>query len=371
MTNPRLTTNSTGARGRGARRLAVAAVAALAASLLGASPAHAVTGGCSVQTAAVITSGQTETSDAYLCPDNREYWAIDLKIGEHLNVDTTPAPPSAFVEPYAFDIYGPNVGTTGNFLCQSDGSGPSRVSCIIPADGRYVLVTYGAGSFTPDVKTVRAQKGRVPGACDPVNAPSAADEVTQYSNGMVCQPSGAIQFWKMILHRGDMLKADSVAIPSSGNAEPFDLQVYGPSPSGLGTHLCGNSGLIGPAFSFRCRIRKPGRYVLAASNSGSFTPLVIHPTRTQVRAPARVRVGRRFSIVATVQSDTSDPIGICLFQERSGTRWVTAGRAHTTTGVCTAGVRASHRGTLGVRARFGGAKGWGPSTSAPVGVVVG
>ena len=155
----------------------IAAIAA-AASLLVASPAQAVTGGCSVASASVIQTGQTQTSDPNLCPDNKEYWAIDLKIGDSLSVDVNPAPPSVFVEPYKFDVYGPNVGTIGDFLCQNEGSGSSRVSCVIPATGRYVLVTYGAGTFTPTVKSVPRQEGRVAGACDPANTATATDRVT-------------------------------------------------------------------------------------------------------------------------------------------------------------------------------------------------
>ena len=54
-------------------------------------------------------SGQTQTSDAHLCADSREYWAIDLKIGDRLNIDVNPAPPSVFPEPYQFDVYGPEL----------------------------------------------------------------------------------------------------------------------------------------------------------------------------------------------------------------------------------------------------------------------
>src|SRR5204862_5863370 len=142
---------------------------------------------------------------------SREYWAIDLKIANRLNVDVNPG---AFVEPYRFDVYGPNVGTIGDYLCQNEGAGASRVSCVIPATGRYVLVTYGAGSFTPSVWSVPAQAGRVPGACDPTNAPAAADRGTQYSNGRVCSPSGSSQYWRIDLQRGDTLSVNSRQIAS-------------------------------------------------------------------------------------------------------------------------------------------------------------
>jgi hypothetical protein len=354
------------------RRFAVAPVAALAAvvaSLVGASAAHAVTGGCSVQSAPLIKSGQTQTSDPYHCPDNKDYWAIDLKIGDTLNVDINPAPPSVFEEPYLFDIYGPNVGTIGNFLCQSEGAGASRVSCVIPATGRYVLVSYGAGTFTPAVKSVPAQTGRVPGPCDPVNAPAAASQVTQYANGMLCQPSGSTQYWSMALHRGDILSVSSLAMPSSGNSEPFDLQVYGPSATALGAHVCGNSG-FGPAYSFSCPIQAAGRYVLAASNSGSFTPLVTRPTKTGVHVPRVVKGGGAIVMRATVRSDAPNPTGTCLFQKQSGKQWKTFARVHTATGSCKSRLRAPLTGKLHLRVHFKGAKGWGSSTSKPVTVVV-
>lgn len=345
----------------------VAALAAVAASLIGASPAKAVTGGCSVQTAPVIQSGQTQTSDPNRCPDNREYWAINLKIGDQLTVDLTPAPPSVFEEPYGFDIYGPDPGTIGNFLCQNEGAGPSRVSCVIPATGRYVLVSYGAGTFTPTDKAVKAQQGRVPGACDPVNTPTATSLVTQYANGMVCQPSGSTQYWAMTLHRGDTLSVTNLAMPSTGNSEPFDVQVYGPNPSSLGSHLCGDSG-FGPAYSFDCPIRQTGRYVLAAANSGSFTPLVIHPTH--VGRPVLVKGGGALAVKATVVSDAPHPTGTCFIQEQSGRRWVSVASVKTKTGVCKRRVTPIHRGKLRLRVRFKGAKGWASSVSKPVTIEV-
>jgi hypothetical protein len=350
------------------RRLAVAGIVALgaaAALLLAASPAHAVTGGCSVASAPLIQPGQTQTSDPNLCPDNNEYWAISLKVGASLSVDIDPAPPSVFVEPYGLGVYGPNVGTIGNFLCQSEGSGASRVSCLIPADGRYVLVSYGAGTLTPVVKTARPQKGRVLGACDPVNTPAAADGITQYANANVCQPAGSTQYWSMTLHRGDILNATSLAMPSSGNSEPFNLELYGPSPSSLGSQLCGNTG-FGPAYSVRCAIATTGRYVLAASNSGSFTALVIHPTRTDVARPALVQRSGVIGVRATVRSDVPQPTGTCFFQEQSGRRWVSVAHVGTTTGLCTYELRAAHPGTLLVRVWFKGAKGWASSTSKPL-----
>jgi len=344
------------------RRFALAPAAVLAAvtaSLLGASPAHAVTGGCSVQTAPVIQSGQTQTSDSSACGGGSQYWAIDAAIGDTLAVAANP-----LGQPWNLAIYGPNIGTIGDWLCQKAGAYASTTSCLIPAGGRYLIVTSGDVTFTPTMKAVRRQKGRVEGACDPVNTPAAESNVTQYANGMVCRPSGTTQYWSMSLHRGDTLTVNSLAIASTGNAEPFDVQVYGPSPSALGSHLCGNTGL-GPAYSFECPILKSGRYVLAAANSGSFTPLVTHPTH--IRRPQLVKGGGAAPLLvkASVQSDAPDPTGTCYIQEQSGHRWISVAHVRTTTGVIKRRVKAIHRGKLRLRIRFKGAKGWASSTSKP------
>jgi hypothetical protein len=354
-------------------RLLAAVASALLVALSGLThlhPARAAAGGCSVASAPTIRSGQTQTSNPHACPDARQYWAVDLKIGDALDVDVTPAPPSVFVEPFQFHVYGPNVGTIGDFLCAKTGADAGRVSCLIPATGRYVLVTYGAGSFTPKVTSVPAQNGRVPGACDPTNAPAAVDRVTQYANARVCAPSGRSQYWRVDLQRGDSLTVNSRQIASSGNAEPFDFRVYGPNSGSLGKPLCQNTGL-GPAFSVSCPIRASGRYVLEAANSGSFTPLVVRPTKVGVTAPRFVKGGGAIVIRAVIRSDAPNPAGTCTVQERSGSRWAAVARARPRKGVCRASVPAKRAGTVTLRVRFKGAKGWASSTSRPVKVVVG
>ena len=347
------------------RRFAVAPVVALAAvtaSFVVASPAHAATGGCSVQTAPLIQSGQTQTSNPSVCGGGSQYWAIDAVMGDTLAVAANP-----LGQPWGLAIYGPNVGTIGDWLCRNTGANASTTSCLMPATGRYLIVTEGDVTFTPTVKAVRRQKGRVEGACDPVNTPTAVSLVTQYANGRVCQPSGSTQYWAMALHRGDTLSVNDLAMPSSGNAEPFDVQVYGPNPSSLGSHLCGNSGL-GPAFSFRCPIRTTGRYVLAAANSGSFTPLVIHPTH--VGRLRLVKGGGALVLRTSVMSDAPHPKGTCFIQEQSGRRWVTVARVKTTTGVIKHRIKPIHSGKLRIRVRFKGAKGWASSTSKPATIEV-
>ena len=328
-------------------------------------PARAAAGGCSVASAPTIQSGQTQTGSPRACPDGRQYWAIDLKIADELNVDVTPG---VFVEPFQFHVYGPNVGTIGDFLCAKTGADAGRVSCLIPATGRYVLVTSGAGLFTPKVTSVPAQNGRVPGACDPASAPVAKDRVTQYSNARVCAPSGSSQYWHIELQRGDTLNVNSRQIASSGNAEPFDFRAYGPNP-GLGKPLCQNTGL-GPAYSVTCPIRASGRYVLEAANSGSFTPLVVRPTKIGITAPRFVKGGGAIVIRAVIRSDAPNPAGTCTVQERSGSRWAAVARTRPRKGVCRASVPAKRAGSVTLRVRFKGAKGWASSTSKPVSVVV-
>jgi hypothetical protein len=352
------------------RRLAALGVALMVGlgvlTLARPAPSRAAIGGCSVSSAPKIASGQTQRSDPNACPDSRQYWAIDLKIGDGLNVDIAPAPPSVFKEPYLFDVYGPNVGTIGDFLCEARSG---RLGCVIPASGRYVLVSYGAGSFTPMVTSVEGQNVRVPGACDPGNAPAAADRVTQYVNGRVCSPSGSAQYWRIDLKRGDTLNVNSRQIVSSGNSEPFDLRVYGPNPGALGNPLCQNTG-VGPTFGFSCPIRASGRFVLEAANSGAFTPAVTHPTKVDLTVPALVKGGGAIPIRALIVSNAPNPSGTCAVQEQSGSRWVTVAKVRTTGGACNARVPATRRGTVRLRVRFTGRKGWASSTSKPRTVVV-
>jgi hypothetical protein len=217
---------------------------------------------------------------------------------------------------------------------------------------------------------VPVQSGRVRGACDPTGAPAAADRVTQYANGRVCSPSGSSQYWHMDLQRGDTLNVNSRQIWSSGNAEPFDFRLYGPNPGALGSPLCGNSG-FGPAYSLTCPIRTPGSYVLEGANSGSFTPLIVRHTTTEVTAPRFVNGGGAIVIRAIVRSDAPNPAGTCVVQEQARARWTAVARARPLDGVCRARVPATRTGTVTLRVQFKGAKGWKSSTSRPVRVRVG
>lgn len=237
--------------------------------LLHAAPARPA-GGCSVASAPVIASGAVQTSDPNACPDGRQYWAMNLKIGDTLNVDIAPSAPGGGFGHYEFDVYGPNVGTIGNPLCGNAYSSPSKLSCLIPAAGRYVLVTSGAGSFTPETKSVPAQAGRVAGACDSATAPIVSEGVTQYANSNLCEPSGTSQYWKIDLRRDDMLRV-SIA-PFGPFGASISLGVYGPNVGAIGSPLCAQ-GYSGPG-ELSCSIRSTGRYVLATAHAGLFTPLV-------------------------------------------------------------------------------------------------
>lgn len=357
-------------RSCGMRRFAALTVAVLAgfAGLLlqGSAPARAAAGGCSVASAPTIQPGQTQTGREKACPNGLQYWAMNLKLADTLNVDVTPG---VTVEPYQLSIYGPNVGTIGSPLCVKDGAGPSRVSCLIPAAGRWMLVTSGAGSFTPSVKSVPAQTGRVAGACDPANAPAAPDRVTQYVSGNVCRPSGTAEYWRIDLLRGDVLNVNVRPIVSSGTAEPFAVRVYGPNPGSLGKPLCANVG-VGTT-TVTCRIRRSGGYVIEGDYSGSFTPQIVRPTTTRVTGPRFVKGGGAIVIRTVVRSNTPNPVGTCVVQQRSGSSWAAVARVRTRGGVCSARVPETRRGTVTLRVHFKGAKGWASSTSRPISVVVG
>ena len=201
-------------------------------------------GGCSVASAPVIASGAAQTSNPNGCPDGRQYWAMNLKIGDMLNVDIAPSAPGGGFGHYEFDVYGPNVSTIGNPICGNAYASLSKLSCLIPAAGRYVLVTIGAGSFTPAAKSVPAQAGRVAGACDPATAPTVGSGSTQYANSTLCEPSGASQYWKIELRGGDTLRVNVAPFGPFGAS--ISLGVYGPNVGTIGSPLCASASRATP-----------------------------------------------------------------------------------------------------------------------------
>jgi hypothetical protein len=131
------------------RRLVVALMAAIAAVSVVSTASASTPGSCSPASAPTIASGLTESSDSNACPDSNglQYWAMDLQVGDTLTVNGTPMTDSLSV-----DVYGPNVQTIGDPLCSSVYNGnPFTLSCVIPRTGRYLLVTHGAGPFTPQI----------------------------------------------------------------------------------------------------------------------------------------------------------------------------------------------------------------------------
>jgi hypothetical protein len=329
--------------------------------LLHAAPARSAAG-CSIASAPVIASGAAQTSDPKACPDGRQYWAMNLQIGDALNVSIAPSGGSHI----EFAVYGPDVQTIGGPLCAQAYGGPDKLSCLIPAAGRFVLVTTGPGSLTPVVKRVPAQAGRVAGSCDPATAPTVGSGVTQYANSSLCEPAGTSQYWKIELHRGDTLNVNIAPFGTFG-ASIF-LGVYGPNVGAIGNSLCGN-GYSSPA-TVSCAIRKAGSYVLATTHAGSFTPLVTHPTQTTVTAPGIVKAGGAIRIAASIHSNVLYPTGTCVVQELSASRWSTVSRATTTTGACSARLVLTHRGRVLLRVHFVGRRGWASSTSKSITVLV-
>ena len=240
-------------------------------ALLHVAPARPA-GGCSVASAPVIPSGAAQTSDPNACPDGREYWGMAMMIGDTLNVTIAPSAGSHI----DFAVYGPDVQTIGGLLCEQAYSGPDKLSCLIPAAGRYVLVTTGPGAFTPVVAGVPAQGGRVAGACDAATAPIVRAGVTQYANSNLCEPSGPSQYWAIELRRGDTLRVNIAPFGPFGAS--ISLGVYGPNVGTIGIPRCAQ-GYSGPG-QLTCPIQRDGRYILATAHAGSCTPLVAHPAGT-------------------------------------------------------------------------------------------
>ena len=249
----------------------IALIAAIGGmTLVSAAPANAA-GGCSAATAPVIAPAATQTSDGSACSGGLEYWAMSLQDGDTLNLSGVPGPPAGVL---SLDVYGPNVQTIGQSLCSADYNGvPFSASCVIPANGTYLIVANGSGSFTPTITSVPGVPQPVQGACDSVSAPSAASKVTQYANSQVCQPAGSLQYWAMSLHVGDTLNLSGVPGPPAG---ALSLDVYGPNVQTIGQSLC-SADYNGVPFSASCVIPANGTYLIVANGSGSFTPVVVHP----------------------------------------------------------------------------------------------
>ena len=91
----------------------------------------------------------TQYTNSQLCQSaaGLQYWAMDLQVGDTLTVNGTP-----MTDGLSVDVYGPNVQTIGDPLCSSVYNGdPFTLSCPIPRTGSYLLVTRGAGPFTPQI----------------------------------------------------------------------------------------------------------------------------------------------------------------------------------------------------------------------------
>jgi hypothetical protein len=274
-------------------------------TLVSAAPGDA-DGGCSPATATVIAAGVTQTSDGTACSGGPQYWAMSLEDRDTLTLSGVPGPPAGEL---SLDVYGPDVQTIGQPLCSGDDNfGPFSVGCVIPATGQYLIVANGSGSFTPTITSKPGAPQPVAGTCDSVSAASVASDVTQYANSQVCQPSGNLQYWTMSVPIGDTLKLSGIPGPPGGE---LSLDVYGPNVQTIGQPLCSADDNFGP-FSADCVIPSTGRYLIVATGSGSFTPVVVDPLITALRR-AVDRWGRshRRSTIS-VRASAPRALTVCL-----------------------------------------------------------
>jgi hypothetical protein len=175
-----------------------------------------------------------------------------------------------------------------------------------------VLVSTGAGSFTPIVRSVPARPGRVAGSCDPATAPSIRAAVTQFANTELCAASGGWQYWTTRLRIGDTVTVALNTLPLIGG---FSVELTGPDQDFAGsTPLCAARPAGGHA-RLICLIPASGRYAIALHGvSTAMTPTVRRP-RAQpgrvagacsiARAP-RVRVGITQFAHTKLCSDTGE-----------------------------------------------------------------
>jgi hypothetical protein len=287
---------------------------------------------------------------------------MNLDIGDSLSITIAPSA-GADLDVAA---YGPDTQTTGRALCKQAATEPGTLSCLIPAAGRYVLVTTGPGSFTPVVRQAPAQVGRVAGACNAAAAPILRSSVTQYANSNLCEQTVTSQYWKIDLRPGDTLSATITPFDLFGGS--VSLGVYGPHLGTTGKPLCAQR-YSGPG-RLSCAIPRAGRYVLATAHAGSFTPLVTHPTHTVVRGPYSIRFGGTIPIAVTIGSNMSSPTGTCIVEEEVAWRWSAILRVRATTGTCNTRVTPDHRGSASLRVHFVGARGWASSMSTAITVFV-
>ena len=112
-------------------------------------------GQCSSSAAPSAPAGVTQYTNSQLCQGlgGNQYWAMNLQVGETLSVNGVPIPSSGGASYMSLDIYGPNVQTIGQPLCNNDDNYSAfSETCVIPATGTYLLVSdAGSGRFTPRV----------------------------------------------------------------------------------------------------------------------------------------------------------------------------------------------------------------------------
>jgi hypothetical protein len=202
------------------------------------------------------------------------------------------------------------VQTIGQALCSSDDNfGPFSASCVIPANGQYLIVANGSGSFTPTITSGPGGGAQpVAGTCDSVGAPGVMSDVTQYANTQVCQSEGTLQYWAMSLQTGDTLNLSGVQGAPAGY---LSLDIYGPNVQTIGQALCSSDDNFGP-FSASCVIPANGQYLIVANGSGSFTPSITDPLLTAShRAVARWGRSHRGSTIS-VQASAPRALKVCI-----------------------------------------------------------
>jgi hypothetical protein len=295
------------------RRLWISLIVAIVGvGLANATPARAA-GGCSPASAPQIAPATTQSSDPAVCPDGTEYWAMSLQIGDSLSVSGSPTPSSGGANYMNLDIYGPNVQTIGQPLCNSDGNTSSFTeTCMIPATGTYLLVSNeGSGQFTPTVNSAPASRAAA-GGCAASSAPHVAASVTEYTNSEVCQSQGGNQYWAMSLQIGDTVTVNGTPTPSSGGANYMNLDIYGPNVQTIGQPLCNSDGNTS-SFTETCMIPATGTYLLVSNEgSGTFTPRVNHPLLAVLhRVFSRWSPSARHSVLH-VQASSPAATSVCM-----------------------------------------------------------
>ncbi len=258
---------------------------------LTATPAAAVTPGCSVATATPLSLGTANTITT-VCPDERYYNYVDLKSGDVLTIDFDAR---GLLRRTSFYLLNPGVTDFTLADAYTVGYKDVRTGTMsqqqdrVYESGRFIIQWKSGGRgmvFSPHVSAVAPSAGRVSGACRIESAPTAPNGVVQYSDSASCDPEA--RTWKLAMTAGNLLSLQVDSLSGSGLWSDSSLYVYEP---GVTDFTLGQTkswcyvNIDGRATASCGKALKSGAYIIRhTSGRASFKPIV-----TRLSAPSAPR----------------------------------------------------------------------------------